>query len=620
MSNERIDLLAAVGRMARDVGSKYRNDQAGRDALWQFLDVNHWFGIEHGTDGQKMWITSIGPINSALKLWLQAYRRSNEEKIDLMLETYSVSLPKTCRQFQDYIEEKKCKSKEAIVDLLDFLLYSLDREIDEYDAAGLHSLVLHANQTLNLTSLNQLTEFLNFAGKEMWIYQFPGRRIVKPTNSAYTLQQFSTMAYTVFNADSWRDNDLIRKAAESERYANLWLFIALHFVCAIRKSDLARLPAPSLPYPPQELRGKILAGTFSRREARSISEELMFRLDMKPLKPGKTKRYHAPDMKLFVPESILEPLGIILALSLSFREPGSPFLQLRGFTFSDMRNFFGEAFGNAIENRRFLSRRANKAYLQGIEICADETRNRPKGYMLAALARSHIGGLGKFPEITEAYLKDAAFSGYSPDFILREMFERGIFGFVPALLLDYYSGSSYRKLDVASQTQLIKMIGLNALQLESITESVMKSYQQARKIVEALLTAQHENRPALGTVLQNIASEAAPSRQKEFLCLRSAAGYPCCELDRSGCLGCRYEVYTKGSMHLLMKEYARLMQEQKRTDGTSQRRIKNILEKGILPAVSEILVSIPLLFSDAEMEPLYEIMERGIRYADSAES
>ena len=231
MSNERIDLLASVGRIARDVGSKYRNDQAGRDALWQFLDVNHWFGIEHGTDGQKMWITSIGPINSALKLWLQAYRRSNEEKIDLMLETYSVSLPKTCRQFQDYIEEKKCKSKEAIVDLLDFLLYSLDREIDEYDAAGLHSLVLHANQTLNLTSLNQLTEFLNFAGKEMWIYQFPGRRIVKPTNSAYTLQQFSTMAYTVFNADSWRDNDLIRKAAESERYANLWLFIALHFAC-----------------------------------------------------------------------------------------------------------------------------------------------------------------------------------------------------------------------------------------------------------------------------------------------------------------------------------------------------------------------------------------------------
>ena len=620
MSNERIDLLATVGRMARDVGSKYRNDQAGRDALWQFLDVNHWFGIEHGTDGQKMWITSIGPINSALKLWLQAYRRSNEEKIDLMLETYSVSLPKTCRQFQDYIEEKKCKSKEAIVDLLDFLLYSLDREIDEYDAAGLHSLVLHANQTLNLTSLNQLTEFLNFAGKEMWIYQFPGRRIVKPTNSAYTLQQFSTMAYTVFNADSWRDNDLIRKAAESERYANLWLFIALHFVCAIRKSDLARLPAPSLPYPPQELRGKILAGTFSRREARSISEELMFRLDMKPLKPGKTKRYHTPNMKLFVPESILEPLGIILALSLSFREPGSPFLQLRSFTFSDMQNFFGEVFGNAIENRRFLSGRANKAYLQGIEICADEMRNGAKGYMLAALARSHLGGLDKFPETTETYLKDAKFSGYSPEFILREMFERGIFGFIPALLLDYYSGSSYRKLDVSSQTQLIKMIGLDALQLESITESVMKSYQQAHKIVKALFTTQHEKRSALETILQNIASGAAPSRQKEFLCLRSAAGYPCCEPGRSGCLGCRYEVYTKGSMHLLMKEYARLMQEQKRTDGISCRRIKNILEKGILPAVTEILVSIPLLFSDAEMEPLYEIMEKGIKYADSDES
>lgn len=60
--------------------------------------------------------------------------------------------------------------------------------------------------------------------------------------------------------------------------------------------------------------------------------------------------------------------------------------------------------------------------------------------MMAALARSHKGGIGTLPEITDVYLKDANFTGYSPEFILREMFERGIFGFIPAILLEMYQG------------------------------------------------------------------------------------------------------------------------------------------------------------------------------------
>ena len=68
----------------------------------------------------------------------------------------------------------------------------------------------------------------------------------------------------------------------------------------------------------------------------------------------------------------------------------------------------------------------------------EDEPGRPKGYMLAALARSHKGGIGSLPEITDIYLKDASFSGYRPEFILREMFERGIFGFIPAIMLERY--------------------------------------------------------------------------------------------------------------------------------------------------------------------------------------
>lgn len=40
------------------------------------------------------------------------------------------------------------------------------------------------------------------------------------------------------------------------------------------------------------------------------------------------------------------------------------------------------------------------------------------------------------------------------------------------------------------------------------------------------------------------------------------------------------------------------------------------LQKGLLPAVLQILESIPLLYPGAEMEPVYQIVERGMQHAD----
>ena len=65
-----------------------------------------------------------------------------------------------------------------------------------------------------------------------------------------------------------------------------------------------------------------------------------------------------------------------------------------------------------------------------------------------------------------------------------------------------------------------------------------------------------------------------------------------------------------------MKEYVRLNRIMENADVFSRERLKNILENGILPAVTEILTSIPMLYPDAGMEPLYEIIERGMRDAD----
>jgi hypothetical protein len=430
------------------------------------------------------------------------------------------------------------------------------------------------------------------------------------------------MAYCVFNEEMWAAQDMLAKAVHTKALAELWLFVALHLICALRSGDMERLPAPLLPYDGETVHQMIMAGSFPRREAAALSDELVVRLKLKPDKPSKTRqRSRVPDIKLFVPESLREPLGIIIAIAAAHQQEaraGSGFVKPCDSLYN-MRLLFGERFVEAAGNRRFSSRRGNKSYLQGIEAIAnhDASYGKPKGYILAALARSHKGGIATLPEITDIYLNDANFTGYKPEFIIREMFERGVFSFIPATLLEMYGGDSYKKLPVSAQTKLICGLGLGALQIEHIAESVWRSFSAARQAVTSLLAdlsdteSLHEN---VFRMLQNIASGAAPSRQPEFLCLMAAASRACPNPGRDSCLGCGFEILTKSAMHLLMREYARLSTKK----GPGARRGKGIIEMAIMPAVAEMLYTMQMHYPDADDSIILGIIERGLNYVDAA--
>ena len=348
---------------------------------------------------------------------------------------------------------------------------------------------------------------------------------------AYPAREFSVMAYCIFNEESWEANRMVAKALDSARYADLWLFAALHFLGALRQTDITRLPVPSLPCPADVLEGMLRSGSYRDEDARSVSEELLLRLKYLPMHPSKTGRYQGvPELKFFILESLKTAVGLILTVKPIHHKDGEPLVRPVQDIVS-ARKFFGRAFTEALGERRFQTRRTNKSYLQGIELVTADGPGRPKGYMLAALARSHKGGIATLPEITDIYLKDAAFSGYRPEFILREMFERGIFGFIPALLLERYAGDTYRCLDVSRQTELIRCIGLDAVQPEEVTLLVERSLEAGREIVAAL----PEGR--LGAALQMVASGTAASRQAVTLCLRTAAGMACHDPLRGSCIG-----------------------------------------------------------------------------------
>ena len=624
MADRKRTLYAQVESLAEQCGSLYRDVRPCRDDLLGFMDANEWFGQDVIGSGDSICISNFEAIKERLLIWLRAFRRSPAEKMDILFEVSRDRYPETCRLFMEYLVKNGKYGEDGSLRVMDYILSSIDREIILYTEEELQDVLQNAGSFLAVANVNMLLDFLGGLKQDglnlAYHYQTKPRQIVKRDNSAYSLPDFSRMAFWVFHPDSWRDHQLVEKAAASKACAELWLFVALHFVCAWRKADMLRLPLPDIPYSPEETQRRILNGDFWDSDARELTREWLFLVELLGMKPSKTEAYSGiPALKLFIPETLEQPFGIMLALASSHRGSGRVWSSLRcDCRFLEL--FFGEEFAEIAGRKGFLNRRANKALLQGLEHTADSSPGKPKGYMLAALARSHKGGIGNLTDITDIYLKDANFTGYKPEFILREMFERGIFGFIPAILLESYAGEQYRRLPVSAQTKLIRCVGLSPLEIENITSMVGKMLRKAEDSVKEIISDPDGTKERVASLLQKIAVGAVPAKQPDMLCLRIAAGMTCLRQDRSCCIGCGCEIYTKAALQVLMRDYVDLSWQFNHADGWQRERFRKLMEEGILLPVTEILTSVPMLYPDADMEPLLEMMERGLRHAAALDS
>lgn len=580
--------------------------------LFMFLKENAFFGVsalEHAKLDETLFVsrTDLLKLEPGLALWIRSYGAGNNEKLILLTDRLRSLVPKTGNLFADYIEHN-CSDSRAAWILADYLCFTLKTELVEMDETELDSLAAEMDKELPLNAARLFSIFLVYVRENRhlsngWTFHFKSRREPQP-QEAYTALDFLRMAYIVFNDEAWEKEQLLKKALQSKNAADLWLFVSLHFICGWRRTDLLRLPMPKLPVPGDKLRKEIALGDFNTE---NILNELEGRLRYAPRRPHKTEAYEGvSDLKLFFPESLREPMGIILAVAVSHHEdiePGECFLKAAGQR-KQLQSFFGKDFVAACGNRDFSTRRANKAYLQGLEAVAEDSSAKPKGYMLAALARSHKGHLGSLPTTTDIYLRDANFSGYRPEFIAREMFERGVFSFIPALMLEMYAQQDYRKLSPSAQTELISEIGVAAYGLENMTKAVETSLVKARSAIAEIMRRPESIRGTVADILQNIAAGNAPGKQEGCLCLMMAAGFACTDVERNCCLGCGYEIYTKTILYQLTKEYARLLELKKAADNTEAERCTKILKEAVMPAVAEMITSIKKLYPESDLSAM----------------
>ena len=611
-----VDLKNYLERILVELGAatiKHREKVSG------FLLDNEWFGVSINLDDYTITEKDAEVLKNHIKDYL-----TTPPGIKSMEGIFSKKFPSTSELFVQFAEEEKLSETNRFY-LLDFLAYYLTKDLFLYSDAEVETLVEVATEALTKLQGNILIQFIKWLlNKGITRYrvsfEMTKRYTIESANGAYELDEYLELMYYLFNEDYIIKNDMLSKAANSKNYADTWLYLGLHFICALRSTDLERLGHPKLTREPLEVLEAVVDGTWSSSEARRTLLSITTRLTYLNLTPNKTKNAsNVAQLKFHVPESCQVLIGTLLAiceahfqLQIPYNAENPLIRQIK--TYEKITSYMGEEIGNLFLERNFSSRSANKSYLQSVAMLADDVLEEKselniKGYFLAALARSHKGDFNEFAQTTTTYLKDAQLGQLKPEMVAKELFERGVLSMIPSMLLTIVTRGKYKKLSPSQQTQMIKSLDLTPIEIEKTLELSIRADSRSQQALKTLVENNVDPEQLL-TICHRIGNGEAFSKQEESMCLLSALGKLCPYDDRQHCVGCQYELQTKSTLLLLIGEFNRLnKQYQKLKNELERGKVRAILEKQIKPCLTEMLQALSEQYGEAVLSDYEDIIK-----------
>ena len=611
-----VDLKSYLERILVELGAatiKHREKVSG------FLLDNEWFGVSINLDDYTISEKDAEVLKSRIKDYL-----TTPPGIKSMEGIFSKKFPSTSELFVQFAEEEKLSETNRFY-LLDFLAYYLTKDLFLYSDAEVETLVEVATEALTKLQGNILIQFIKWLlNKGITRYrvsfEMTKRYTIESANGAYELDEYLELMYYLFNEDYIIKNDMLSKAANSKNYADTWLYLGLHFICALRSTDLERLGHPKLTREPLEVLEAVVDGTWSSSEARRTLLSITTRLTYLNLTPNKTKNAsNVAQLKFHVPESCQVLIGTLLAiceahfqLQIPYNAENPLIRQIK--TYEKITSYMGEEIGNLFLERNFSSRSANKSYLQSVAMLADDVLEEKselniKGYFLAALARSHKGDFNEFAQTTTTYLKDAQLGQLKPEMVAKELFERGVLSMIPSMLLTIVTRGKYKELSPSQQTKMIKSLDLTPVEIEKTLELSVRADLRSQQALKTLVENNVEPEQLL-TICHRIGNGEAFSKQGESMCLLSALGKLCPYDDRQHCVGCQYELQTKSTLLLLIGEFNRLnKQYQKLKNELERGKVRAILEQQIKPCLTEMLEALSEQYGEAVLSDYEDIIK-----------
>lgn len=611
-----VDLKNYLERILVELGAatiKHREKVSG------FLLDNEWFGVSINLDDYTISEKDAEVLKNHIKDYL-----TTPPGIKSMEGIFSKKFPSTSELFVQFAEEEKLSETNRFY-LLDFLAYYLTKDLFLYSDAEVETLVEVATEVLTKSQGNILIQFIKWllnkgVTRYRVSFEMTKRYTIESANGAYELDEYLELMYYLFNENYIIKNDMLCKAANSKNYADTWLYLGLHFICALRSTDLERLGHPKLTREPLEVLEAVVDGTWSSSEARRTLLSITTRLTYLNLTPNKTKNAsNVAQLKFHVPESCQVLIGTLLAiceahfqLQIPYNAENPLIRQIK--TYEKITSYMGEEIGNLFLERNFSSRSANKSYLQSVAMLADDVLEEKselniKGYFLAALARSHKGDFNEFAQTTTTYLKDAQLGQLKPEIVAKELFERGVLSMIPSMLLTIVTRGKYKKLSPSQQTQMIKSLDLTPIEIEKTLELSIRADSRSQQALKTLVENNVDPEQLL-TICHRIGNGEAFSKQGESMCLLSALGKLCSYDDRQHCVGCQYELQTKSTLLLLIGEFNRLnKQYQKLKNELERGKVRAILEKQIKPCLTEMLQALSEQYGEAVLSDYEDIIK-----------
>ena len=611
-----VDLKNYLERILVELGAatiKHREKVSG------FLLDNEWFGVSINLDDYTISEKDAEVLKNHIKDYL-----TTPPGIKSMEGIFSKKFPSTSELFVQFAEEEKLSETNRFY-LLDFLAYYLTKDLFLYGDAEVETLVEVATEVLTKSQGNILIQFIKWllnkgVTRYRVSFEMTKRYTIESANGAYELDEYLELMYYLFNENYIIKNDMLCKAANSKNYADTWLYLGLHFICALRSTDLERLGHPKLTREPLEVLEAVVDGTWSSSEARRTLLSITTRLTYLNLTPNKTKNAsNVAQLKFHVPESCQVLIGTLLAiceahfqLQIPYNAENPLIRQIK--TYEKITSYMGEEIGNLFLERNFSSRSANKSYLQSVAMLADDVLEEKselniKGYFLAALARSHKGDFNEFAQTTTTYLKDAQLGQLKPEMVAKELFERGVLSMIPSMLLTIVTRGKYKKLSPSQQTQMIKSLDLTPIEIEKTLELSIRADSRSQQALKTLVENNVDPEQLL-TICHRIGNGEAFSKQGESMCLLSALGKLCPYDDRQHCVGCQYELQTKSTLLLLIGEFNRLnKQYQKLKNELERGKVRAILEQQIKPCLTEMLQALSEQYGEAVLSDYEDIIK-----------
>lgn len=594
-----------------------------REKFIDFLEENSYFGLQT-TEADAIFLIpsdragffiareDIPFLDYKSQAFFDNFGISEREKTSKILSE-AAGRPNTKRYVQEYLDFISDEGNiytpsltdfvRIVIELPDILSVEDDDIIDAIGSAGTRK------------AKELLTGFFSYVSshKDVAFHHIEFKRAEAASAAAYPYKDFVILAKALFNKAYDKAHGLTVRALENSNYAEMWMFLACHYVCGWRASDIcSRWVYPNLRdnnnafgINTDTLKEDILTGRIADSVYESVSLYVIRRIEMSYNLPqktgqGKLRSEILPELRIFFGK-------LTLIAEYHHLRTGEGYMKAyrasRYRNWVTCREFFGEDVYAVTGRHAISSRRLNKSYLQGIEQAARDNGNTTLvSHVIASYARSHAD-----IDTTAAYLKDHGLTGESAGIILFMMMQRGVFGvsLYHALLAAF--PDAFGQLSAKEQTLLMEKVPLSAYELETAGSVFAAAEDMAAELAQGKTDMSTMVLKAMLAVGQG----RGKAKDEGIYCKRKALGLCCDHPLFESCLAnvCPHYVFTSEGVPALIRvirDYA------VKARATGNRKYKTALQKCIIPAFQEIINEVIREMSGAERAATRKMIEEAL--------